>query len=171
MKNYDVMVLVLGCNMTDNELKDCIQQMMPICLVKSQGFCLTISGYDDDPRGLWAIPEAIRFMKRLVKIGLIAGLEVSTHAEGLVRPEYGLNELPGFGALEVWMCGTGKMENGSNDITAQILEDFFEDLGTANKKSRDICLEPSYDTGTGSKVVGTAQIPDAATRHCPKWNK
>jgi hypothetical protein len=168
----DIMVLNLKCDMSDAEIKDCIQQMMPICMVKQQGFCCAITGFDDDPRELWQIPEAVAFMKRLVDLGFISGLEVSTNSEDLVRPEFGVPKLPGFGAIEVWMCAKGLIRTGDNAITKSLLKRFFADLHIANQKSSKVCLEPSYNTGFASKAVEKAQIPDGSVRHgCPKWGK
>lgn len=165
MNPADIMILALGHNMTDDEIKDCIQQMMPICITRGSGFCLTVSGFDEDKRELWQIPEAIAFMKRLVDIGLIAGLEVSTQCPDLVRKEFGLESLPGFGALEIWMGGTGRLSSGNNDITQETMTTFFEALNIANAKAKAICQEPPYKTGR-------QYIPDGSTRHaCPKWNK
>lgn len=167
----DIMILALESKMTDNEIKDCIQQMMPICIARAAGFCLTISGFDADKRELWQIPEATAFMKRLVDFGLIAGLEVSTQGEGMVREELGVESLPGFGALEVWMAGTGRLASGSNDIDKATMDTFFAELNIANAKAKAICQEPRYNTGI-SAVGKAAQIPDGSTRHsCPKWNK
>lgn len=166
----DIMILALEPKMTDNEIKDAIQQMMPICLSKKSGFCLSISGFDSDKRELWQIPEAIAFMKRLVDFGLIAGLEVSTQGEGLVREEFGVPLLPGFGALEVWLGGTGRLITGSNDLNQDLMQEFFAELNRANAKAETICREPPYKTGIKA-VENVGQIPDGATRHCPKWNK
>lgn len=161
----DIMVLALGADMTDDEIKDCIQQMMPICIAKGSGFCLTISGFDQDQRELWQIPEAIAFMKKLVNIGLIAGLEVSTQSKDMVRKEFGLDSLPGFGALEIWLGGTGRLVSGDNDLSPELISTFFQELNTANTKAKAICAEPPYKSGR-------QYIPDGSTRHsCPKWNK
>lgn len=170
MNPADVMILVLGHNMTDDEIKDCIQQMMPVCFVKSSGFCLSISGFDQDERELWQIPEVIVFMKRLVNIGLIAGLEVSTQCPDLVRKEFMLKSLPGFGALEIWMAATGKLNNGDNSISQETMASFFKELNTANSKAKTICQSPSYKTGR--QYVFLNDIPDGSVRHtCPKWDK
>lgn len=169
MAKPDIMILALEPKMTDNEIKDAIQQMMPICLAKQSGFCLTISGFDSDKRELWQIPEAIAFMKRLVDFGLIAGLEVSTQGEGMIREEFGLKSLPGFGALEVWMGGTEKLITGSNDLSQELIQEFFAALNVANAKAKAICDDPPYNTGISA--VGNS-IPDGSTRHaCPKWSK
>jgi len=171
----DVLVMALDANMTDEQIKDCVQKMIPICLSKKQGFCLTISNFDGDKRELWAIPEAINFMKRLVDFGLIAGLEVSTNSD-IGRTVNG-SKLPGFGALEVWMAATGQLITGENEITPVIMDEFYKALGEANAKAQALCLEPPYNTGIkilkeDRSIPAGEKIPDAPTRHsCPKWNK
>jgi hypothetical protein len=144
----DFLCLSLYADMTDDEIKDCIQQMMPVCKVKQQGFCLTVGGFDKDPRELWEIPESVAFFKKLVDLGFIAALEVSTTASGLVREDFfGVPKLPGFGALEVWMCATGRMAKGNNDVDAASLMHFERELEHANAKALATCKEPPYNTG------------------------
>ena len=193
---YDVMILPLSPKMTDDEIKGCIQQIIPICQSKGVGFCLTISDFDYDKRDLWNIPKAVSFMRRLIDLGLIAGLEMSTQGDGLVRQEYGLKSLPGLGALEVWMGGTGRLANGINDVDKETFNEFLLELKIANAKAKSICRESPYNTSIlrslfenissedvpvvpdttettgGSADHKTESIPDGSTRHsCIKWNK
>lgn len=154
----------LSTDMSDEEIKDCIQQAIPVVNIKKQGFCLTISGHDDDHRDLWKIPEAIDFMKRLCNLGFISVLEVSTTAPNLVRKEYKLKTLPGFGALEIWMCATNRMEHGKNDISIETIRKFYEDLKTSNHHAEMVMKEPSYQTGL-NKTVRSQETPDASIKH------
>jgi hypothetical protein len=160
----DLLCLSLATDMTDSEIKECVQEMIPVCTVKGQGFCLTISGYDDDHRELWQIPEAIGFMKRLCDLGFISALEVSTTCTDLLREEYKIDKLPGFGALEVWMCATNRMGKGKNDIDRATMTKFQEDLGVANRRAEEVVKEPSYRTGLKKSGYRT-QIPDASIKH------
>ena len=162
LMDADLLYVAFNDDMTDSEIKECIQDMMPICLSRQKGFCLTISGYDDDPRDLWVIPEALGFMKRLCDLGMISFLEVSTTCKELRRN--GIPELPGFGALEVWMCATNRMGKGKTDISPELMNQFYKDLDTANKTARAICHEPPYRTGLKRSVFQT-QIPDAPIKH------
>lgn len=160
----DLMYLSLADDMTDAEIKECIQDMIPVCKVKKQGFCLTISGYDEDPRELWQIPSAVGFMKRLCELGLISALEVSTTSPDLLRTEFKALKLPGFGALEVWMCATNRMVKGSNDIDDATLKAFHRDLQLANVQAEMTCQEPPYHTGMKKKSYPT-HIPDAPVKY------
>jgi hypothetical protein len=162
MDNYDVMCISLESNMTDNEIKECIQLMIPACIARTRGFCLTISGFDDDPRELWQIPEATEFMRRLVDLGFISALEVSTTAIELLPIYAKGKQLPGFGALEVWMCGTGRMSLGSMDVTRPVIEDFHKALQAANRKAQTVCDEPSY---VSEKRPYMSNVPDGQARY------
>jgi hypothetical protein len=154
----------LSTDMSDEEIKDCIQQAIPVVTIKRQGFCLTISGHDDDYRELWNIPEAVEFMKRLCNLGFISVLEVSTTSPELVRKEYKLKTLPGFGALEIWMCATNRMEHGRNDIDRETIAKFHVDLKNSNKCAEKIMKEPPYKTRT-NKSFDFQQTPDASIKH------
>jgi len=153
----DIMVLALEPKMSDEEIKDNIRMMLPICISRKAGFCLTISGFDSDKRELWQIPEAIAFMKRLVDFGLIACLEVSTSGKFTsIIERYGVEELPGFGALEVWLGGTQQLASGDNNIEKTTMDRFFDELKIANSKAKAICNQES-------------KISDGYIRHsCPK---
>lgn len=169
----DVMCLSLYIDMTDDEIKDCIHQMMPVCRIKETGFCLTIGGFDQDSRDLWEIPEVLEFYRRLVKFGFISCLEVSTTADGLAK----MPGLPGFGALEVWMCAKGLMVRGKKDVTQDQLRQFHEALEEANKVSTAILKEPCPNTGMRSKAYPT-QVNDGPVRYTgfnksrvPRWRR
>jgi len=160
----DLMCLSLTADMTDAEIKESMQNMIPVCTAKGQGFCLSISGYDEDRRELWQIPEAIGFMKRLCDLGFISTLEVSTTCSDLLREEYKIKKLPGFGALEVWMCATNRMGNGKNDLDRATMDKFYEALRISNKRAEEVMKEPPYKTGI-KKAAYPTQIPDAPHKY------
>lgn len=176
---FDLMVISLGVDMTDDEIKECIQKMLPVCIVNNRAFCLTIGGYDDDRRELWEIPESIAFMKRLYNLGFIAVLEVSTRCKHLISKAYqSIDELPGFGALEIWMGATGRMETGRSSISSQELDEFMECLEVANNKARQICKEPPYKTKISQEIESSIEnyraaqtVPDGNVRHSSPANK
>lgn len=174
----ELLCLSLYADMTDNEIKDCIQQMLPVCMVKEQGFCLTIGGFDEDSRELWEIPEATNFMRKLVDLGFIAALEVSTTAKDFVRKDFfGVDKLPGFGALEVWMCATGRMIKGHNDIDMATIRQFHAELDMANTKARLVCAEPPYNTGMKATAYphtvhdGPVRYHGFNKNRLPRWKK
>jgi hypothetical protein len=103
-------------------------------------------------------------MKRLCEFGLISALEVSTTSPDLMRTEFRELKLPGFGALEVWMCATNRMEKGKNDIDDATLKAFHRDLQLANMQAEMICNQPPYRTGMKKKSYPT-QIPDAPIKY------
>lgn len=157
----DLLCISLDIHMSDEEIKQCIQNMIPVCIEKSQGFCLTIDGFCEDKRDLWNIPEAVVFMKRLCKLGFTSVLEVSTTCSALMKKEYeNLTEkIPGFGALEVWMCATNRMESGKNEMDKATIEIFLDYLSDSNLRAEKISKEISF-----TKPKKT-QIPDAPIQH------
>ena len=164
MQNYDLMCMSLAADMSDDEIKECVQQMLPVCVARGQGFCLTISGYDEDPRDLWQIPEAVSFMQRLVKFGLITALEVSTSAPEFLPERFKKTKMPGFGALEIWLCATNRMRRGGNDVSHEEMNLFMETLNESNRVAEGIMKEPAYKTGIKSNSY-RSQIPDAPIKH------
>lgn len=162
----DIMCITLDSDSKDDELKECIQKLLPVCMNKKQGFCFTLTGFDSDKRELWEIPEAINFMKKLCDIGFISLLEISTSSKHLIRESYNLDLLPGFGALEVWMCANKFLGTGHNAITENVFAKFQESLQAANKKAWQIVQEPIYKTGISKKISDSFNtIPDAPIRH------
>jgi len=158
------MCLSLDTDMSDDEIKESIQNMIPICTIKSQGFCLSINGYDEDHRELWQIPEALGFMRRLCDFGFLSVLETSTTCPDLINKQYKVDNLPGFGALEVWMCATNRLEKGKNDIDRETMNKFHEALGVSNRRAEEIMKEPPYQTGI-QKFASRTQVPDAPIKH------
>jgi hypothetical protein len=113
---------------------------MRICQEKGKGFCLSINGFDDDPRDLWEIPDALDFLKRLLNLGFMTVLEVSTKSEEISGLAF---ELPGFGALELWLCATERMKSGSNQIDVDSFKVFCKDLESSNQPVRCMLKEDS----------------------------
>jgi len=157
----DLLCISLEVCMSDEEIKECIRNMIPVCIEKKQGFCLTIDGFCKDERDLWNIPEAVVFMKRLCKLGFISVLEVSTTCPALMKKEYEniTEKLPGFGALEVWMCATNRMESGKNEMDKATIEIFLDHLNDSNIRAEKVFKENSIEN------VKTTQIPDAPIKH------
>lgn len=170
-------MISMWVHFSDDQIKGIIQKAIPICSENKCGFCLTISGYDDDPRDLWNIPEVVSFMKRLVDIGFISILEVSTNSKELMRTEYkDIDKLPGFGAIEVWMMANKKIAevNSDNSVTTEITEDeifeFFSTINESNEKSRIICSEKPYKNEKPIESLITCStkngsIPDGQNKH------
>lgn len=131
------MFMALSTDMTDDEIKACIHDMHPVCMANKQGFILTISGYDDDPRDIWDIPEAVQFAKRLIDIGLVSYLETAT-----IELSEQLGTFVGFGALELWMVATGRMKIGNNMITPKEIKQAYEVQLACNKKCEEILKQP-----------------------------
>lgn len=166
------MTLSLYSDMSDEEIRDCIRESLPVAKAKQCGFCLSVGGYDDDPRELWQIPETKSFFKRLVSLGLISCLEVSTTAKELAK----MPGLPGFGALEVWMCATEKMGVGDNSVGEKEMKEFLSTLERSNSIAEATLKTPK--SAKSNIQVYEAQIGDAPVRHkgfnkgrIPRWRR
>lgn len=168
MDKHDLMCISLYTKMNNNELKECIQKMAPMCHNNAQGFCLTVAGYDEDSRELWEIPDVIRFMKKLCDIGFISVLEVATSCPELASAAFktvsGTGQPPGFGALEVWMCATNRLGDGKTDIDQPTMNLFLAELQSSNRKCQAICQEPPYSTGIIQNEFQTF-VSDGAIKH------
>lgn len=134
--------LTLDINQTDEDIKGFIKTILPICKKTQAGACFSIDGYDDDKREIWQIPEAISFIKKLMKLGFMSILEISTTSPTLVRKElFNTTDLPGFGAIELWLIANDKMEDGANEITVEMLEFFKKDLEKSNGIAESYLVE------------------------------
>lgn len=75
--NLELHIVEVGLNATDADL---VEQMRYMDDRRQAGFkhvgCL-VRGYEEDPRPLYEIPKVVAFCKKLVRIGFIAGLDVS----------------------------------------------------------------------------------------------
>jgi hypothetical protein len=116
---------------TDEILKNEMIKMesMLASILPTSGFLLSISGYEQDSRELWEIPEMKILATRLVNIGFISLLDLSTIMKSLKDPDplYKTS----LGALEVWALSKGIL-NGKHLITKNQYQLFLEDLNNAN---------------------------------------
>lgn len=95
------------------------------------GFVLTINGYEHDSRELWEMPEIKLLTARLVKIGFISLLEVSTHVYSLKYPYEPIYKCS-LGAREVWAMSKGIL-NSKYIITMNQHALFLKDLQKSNR--------------------------------------
>jgi len=148
----DVKIVNLECTMSDNEICFIIKKLHPILKDDpSMGFTLVIDGYDDDPRELYEIPECVSFFQRLVDIGFISLLEVSTRIEALKK----ISEMPGLGSLEVWLIATGQMKKGNTELSGDTMKKFINEiLLPSNDKVEEIIAEIGKVTSGQHELKG-----------------
>ncbi len=109
MTLHDVFdTVVLETSMSDDDILQYARQ------IYFSGKCpttFTISGYDDDERELWQIPEAVAFMKRMWEVGFgtILKLNLPT-AKDHVRGN--------FGALQLWAAIRGYVNENLTESQA-----------------------------------------------------
>jgi len=141
MNEYDIKIIAVEANQTNEELQDMACKLSKV--VDDEGFFLTISGYDDDPRELWEIPEAIDLCQRIVKTGLVCVLETSSQIKELMPERFRDIDAPGpgLGAFEVWIFGEGKMKHGGVAFSRDEMKDFYNMLLEANKRFQKFFTE------------------------------
>jgi len=145
----------LTTDMTDDEIKECIHRMHPRAVKSGQGFLLTISGYDRDPRDLWEIPNDITFFNKLIDIGFLSVLAINAQA---VMPG-----TPGFGAMEVWMIATGKITRRAKvPITPEDFKTVLRLVEESNVKCAEILNQPCPETGIKEheEIIGKAKLQE-----------
>jgi hypothetical protein len=133
---YSLQIVAVETTHTNKDLQEMMVGLYEIVQKSGMGFCLTVSGYDDDPRDLWTIPEALDLFRRLVKIGFISILEVSTMTT--MKLDYIPDDCPAFGALEIWSLAGGKIRTGDNEFTENDMRNFLAALKRSNKVCDDL---------------------------------
>lgn len=113
---HDLKIIEVRTTQTEEDLLLMIKGMYPLAVGTETGFILTIGGFDDDPRGLWDIPEAVGLCHKLCQLGLISLLEASTSVPLLMSSlckelKYGM----GIGAFETWWIAQGRKAGTSID--------------------------------------------------------
>lgn len=156
----DALFVSLTADLTDDEIKDILFDLYPVCNKLRQGFMLTISGYDEDKRDLWEIPEVVAFYKRLIDFGFLSVLEVTTGIDGLAR----FPKCPGFGAVEVWMAATGRMVRGSTTLPIEDMDEFYALLQKSNQRILEVIRQPRPVNVATRKNVHKMQAEDGQHR-------
>ena len=139
-------VVDLGLDATDADL---VEQMRHMEEHRAAGFkrvgC-SIRGYDADSRELWQIPEVVDFCKKLVRIGFIAGLDVSfTFPPD--QPPLPVPVAP-MGSLDIWLIAKGHMRiDGTVEMTIDLLDQFKKELQYLNTVSEDMLSGKNPATG------------------------
>jgi hypothetical protein len=119
---------------TDQEIRRFVILLFRDVHQNDDPFSLTISGFNDDSRGLYQIPEAVDLAKRLVAGGMMSLLHVATSLQTLERK-------PGWGALELWACAKGLFRSGVCPLSRETMQAFMRDLMQSNALCRQIIAE------------------------------
>jgi len=101
-----IMMVELGISATNEQL---IDQMRIMKRAREDGtykhIVATIRDFGDDPRELFDIPEVRAFSRRVVNLGFISYLEMSTAVGTDLPTEAKL----GWGAYEFWLCAENRL--------------------------------------------------------------
>ena len=130
-------VVDLGLDAADADL---VEQMRHMEEHREAGFkrvgC-SIRGYETDNRDLWQIPEVVDFCKKLIRIGFIAGLDVSfTFPPN--QPPLPVPVAP-WGSLDIWLIAKGHMsKDGTVEMTTDLLSQFKKELQYQNTVAEDM---------------------------------
>ena len=130
--------------MTNDEILDCLQKMSPLVKETQDGFFICVSGYDNDKRELWQIPEVSQFFKRIIKTGFMSLMEVSSSINGICRLDDKILEIgiPGLGAIEMWLISRNELKK---EISQEKIKEFFRELMESNKILESNINLPSPD--------------------------
>lgn len=135
-----LLVVELGIDATNDDLFD---QMRVMKTRRESGrytnVVCYVRGFDADPRELYEVPEVRAFCRRLVSQGFVSYLDYSTTLPGASDVAPG-----GWGAVEVWMCGEGRLKTEmifERDALFGLLDKFDRVLDGANEKA-DALLGP-----------------------------
>lgn len=119
---------------TNEELVEMMRQMKAARQAGFDAVICCVSGFENDRRELWQIPEVRAFFRRLVTHGFISWLDVFAG----MNPDPNTPEVlrMGLGACEVWLISEG-VDIGAADmtLTATILEELKAVLNKANEVS------------------------------------
>ena len=135
--SLELHVVDLGLDATDADL---VVQMRHSEGYRKAGFkrigC-SFRGYATDSRELWQIPEVVEFCKKLVRIGFIAGLDVSfTFPPD--QPPLPVPVAP-MGSLDIWLIANGHMRHdGTVEMTKELLNRFTKEIEYLNTVSEDM---------------------------------
>lgn len=119
----DLNSTIITVDHTDDELKNIIVSLTRLIRAHGKPFVLFISGYDNDQRELWEIPEVQSLCERLVNSGFISLLETGLPTGA----PYALT------AFRVWKIAKGEMRRTlmtSREEGSQ----FFKELMECNAK-------------------------------------
>lgn len=124
MTGTDKSIWIVEAAMTDADIDDMLRKLNQLCLYGGRPFYLTVSGFDQDARELWEIPEALVLFDRLYKAGAMSVLECNC------GPEY----VPlAIGAYQLWIIQhrlwTGK---AGFPESLDLFDRFCEDLKISN---------------------------------------
>ena len=99
------------------------------------GLLLYIMGYENDPRELGDIPRVRGFCRRLVNLGLLSVLHITTTIAGFAKSPLTMAECNGLGAFEVWLMAENKMPDPlkPNPMGVEVLGDFEKALTNSNR--------------------------------------
>ena len=100
------------------------------------GGMMSIDGFDRDPRELWQIPEVVNFAKKLVAMGVMSILTISTY----LNPKFGQSkESKPFGAFELWLLAKEELGNNlQGEKLIGMFEKFKQDLMISNESATDV---------------------------------
>jgi hypothetical protein len=136
MKNT-LVIMECGPYESNNDLLNDMRKMKNARELNCAHIVCVISGFDNDKREMFQIPEARAFCRRLVDIGFISYLD-----NAVCFGNKDIDVLGGsWGDFEVWTCAEGRFHDKAEQINSVILKAFKHALLTANAKSDSLVGE------------------------------
>jgi hypothetical protein len=90
----------------------------------------TVRGFAHDQRELYAIPEVRAFCRRLVSLGFISYLDMST----IFAANVPLLAKRAWGAAEVWLASEGRLR-AQNPLTHELIAEIQQVVSDANARA------------------------------------
>jgi hypothetical protein len=116
-KQPDSMIISIARDETDAELIDFMRGMKAARESGIKNIVCLLGGYENDPREVWQIPEAVATCKRLVSSGFISYLDTCPSLDNAIKNK---TELHALGAMEVWLIAEGRMKKWSIHTNSDI---------------------------------------------------
>ena len=130
--NPTVFAARLSLRDTTEEMIDMMRTMKHVRESKWDHIICMISGYDDDPRELWQVPEVRAYTRRLFTTGFVAYLDV--FASMNPDPDTCPIVRSGFGSGELWLVmGGHNIVADHFTMTEKMVADFRSDLIAAGR--------------------------------------
>ena len=140
-------------NLTEADLLITGKKMFDQCKKTGNLFFATISGYDEDPRELWEIPEAITFARLIRNTGVICLLEFATSLRDFPTKWPSENVRPFLGAFEMWTIADGKDILLQNSVDTNYVKNIIKKLEIIDLNFQSRMLMGK----TGNKVLFEGQ--------------
>lgn len=122
-------IAILSTDMTTADMGKMTVRLSRDADREKQGGFFAVSGYDDDSRELWDIPEVLSLIDRLDSFGFMSALDCNIDIENFNKPRL-------FNAFDFWLLRTRQMKKVLR-ITKATTDAFFASVAESNGRADD----------------------------------